>query len=79
MAQLNADVVVPNANEALDAISANRFPLLVNGGMRYQQVYDASQFGTLAPSGEFITGMLFRPDSVDADSFSLTINNVTFN
>ena len=73
-----AAVVVPNANLAVEAGEENRFPLLVNGGQRYQQVYAASQFGALAGGGELITGMVFRPDSPDGGAFGpLTVNNLT--
>ena len=39
-------LVVPNANFDVDAESHNKYPLLVNGGMRYQQVHDAEAFST---------------------------------
>ncbi len=40
-------IVVPNANTTVAGNSDNRFPFLVSGGMRYQQVFDASQFSSL--------------------------------
>ena len=74
----HADVVAPNANESVEAGSNNRFPLLVEGGMRYQQVYTASEFSSFSPGGELITGIAFRPDSGSGAAFGpVTVNDLT--
>ena len=76
------NIVVPNSNTSAGATGNNRFPLLVNGGMRYQQVYDSSQFNFLASGGEFIAGISFRtPTSVViGGAFGPTeIENIIFN
>ena len=74
----NADVVVPNANASVDADTINRFPLLVFHGMRYQQVYAASEFSSFSPEGELITGIAFRPDKdLGAPFGPLTLDDLT--
>ncbi len=71
-----ATFVVPNANETVDANSNNSFPFLTNFSFRYQQVYDASQFGALS-GPELITGIRFRPDGTNNFSpFSFVISDI---
>jgi hypothetical protein len=59
-------IIAPNSAATVEGESNNAFPfniaatLLAN--QRYQQVYDASQFATLLPTGGLITQILFRPD-----------------
>jgi hypothetical protein len=55
------NLVVPNANANVQGNSANGFPFDTGGGtLRYQQVYDASQFGAVPPGGAYITALAFR-------------------
>ncbi len=45
LSNLNAQpVVVPNANEFLEGNNANAFPFSVGAPMRYQQIYESTQF-----------------------------------
>jgi hypothetical protein len=46
--------------------------------MRYQQMYDASQFASVANGGEYITQINFRAASIDG-AFSTTLQNMHFN
>ena len=80
-----AEIIAPNANETVDGVSTafpfantnNRFPLFVDGGVRYQQVYDASEFTTVAPGGELISGIRFRQDNTGAAFGPTVIANTT--
>ena len=74
-------VVVPGAQTSVEGGFDNGFPFNLNAfpgffadpnnpSMRYQQVYGASEFGALAPGGEFITGIAFRPDAGGGNAFS---------
>ena len=69
-------VVAPNSLAAAEGNLENRLPFLVNGGMRYQQVYNASQFATVG-AGNPITQIAFRPDATDGAAFSRNLSNVT--
>lgn len=71
-----AIIVSPNANVSVDGNIDNRFPLLVNGGMRYQQVYSASDFSPLT-NPELITQIAVRPDSTSGGSFSQSISDLS--
>jgi hypothetical protein len=68
-------VVVPNVFEEMEAAGANRFPLLVDGGIRYQQVYDASQFSSFG-GPRFITRIAFRPDNAFGGAFTVNISDL---
>jgi len=70
-----AVVVAPSANASVEAAGENRYPLLVNGGIRYQQVYAASEFSALT-GPELITQITFRPDGPAGGPFTQTISNV---
>jgi hypothetical protein len=69
------DEVVPNANTAVEGNSNNIFPFFITGGMRYQQVYDSSQFGTFGGK-RLITHIVFRPDSTFGDPHSTNISDL---
>lgn len=56
-------VVVPNEFASAEAPQNNRYPIFVDGGIRYQQVYSSSEFGFSGPS--WITEIAFRGDSND--------------
>ena len=45
--------------------------------VRYQQVFDASEFAKLPPGGAFVSFFLFRPDCADRSSWIVT--NLTVN
>ena len=65
-ARPSAHVVVPNELAEVEGNSSAVSPfnaLVIGNSMRYQQVYDASQFAALRPEGEFITTIYFRLDS----------------
>lgn len=71
-----ADVVVaPNANESVAGGGDNRFPFLVDPGMRYQQVFDASQFASLA-GPQYITQFALRNGIFVSTAFSATIADI---
>jgi hypothetical protein len=55
-----ADVVVPNNLGTVQGDTGNLFPILSPQPIRYQQVYDHSQFATFVAGGEYITQMAFR-------------------
>ncbi|MBV6491606.1 MAG: PEP-CTERM sorting domain-containing protein [Fimbriimonadaceae bacterium] len=62
-------VVVPNSLAAAEGNSSETLPFYSTGFMRFQQVYDASQFSAMS-GGAFISAMRFRPDSVQGAAFS---------
>jgi hypothetical protein len=74
-------VVVPNALADVEGNTSQISPfgaLVVGNSMRYQQVYDASQFAAVRPEGEFITALYFRLDSVGGRPFTVILPNVMF-
>lgn len=71
-------VVAPNANSSTPGNSDNRYPLLVTGGMRYQQVYAASQFSTLS-GPEYITQIALRPSQSVRQAFTTTLSDIQIN
>ena len=70
-----APVVVPNANAAVAGNSDNRFPFLVTGGMRYQQVFDASEFSSLG-GPQFINQLSLRNGPFVATAFTANIASI---
>ena len=58
-----ADVVVPNALLAQQGDTGNLLPILSPNPIRYQQVFDHSQFAMFAAGGEYITQIAFRVHS----------------
>ena len=71
-------LVVPNVNLDVNGDLENRYPLLVDGGLRFQQVYDGTEFGSFAAGGEFITGMALRLNTLTGAPFGpITIENLT--
>ena len=75
----------PNSSGTLPASqtygdTSNLFPFFPGAGtsLRYQQVYDASQFSDFASGGENITQIAFRvgvdsPDRLDHGAFAATV------
>ncbi len=72
-----ADIVVPGDLADMEANEGNSFPfnIAMSGfdSQRYQQVYDASEFGMDPLS---ISGLMFRPDTLAGDPFDTMISNV---
>src|SRR5947199_10341649 len=64
------------------ATHSSFFPFLINQtgipSMRYQQVYDASQFSALGTQGGYLTAILFRADG-EAEAASAFITNIQIN
>jgi hypothetical protein len=58
-----ADIVAPNILASVQGDTGNLFPILSPQPIRYQQVYDHSQFVGFAAGGEYITQMAFRVHS----------------
>ena len=61
-----ADIVIPNALENVEGDINNAFPFNITpdfgyDSMRYQQLYEASDFGSLTDP-ELVTQIAFRPD-----------------
>jgi phosphatidylinositol-3-phosphatase len=53
-------LVVPNKWSTAQADTGNMFPIFSDKPVRYQQVFDASQFSRLKPGGGAINGIAFR-------------------
>jgi hypothetical protein len=72
-----AYLVAPNGLASTSGDTDNRFPLLVAGGMRYQQVFAASQFAAFG-GPRLIDEIDFRNDSTGSGrAFSATIPNIS--
>ena len=69
-------IVAPNDLTSTEGNSDNGYPFSVAETMRYQQVYAASQFGTIATGGGMITQIAFRPDAVYGYAFTHTIASI---
>ena len=71
-------IVVPNSAAATEGDGGLYSPFSYPGGYskRYQQVYDASQFSALNPTGGLITQILFRPDANFGSAFSSTLPSI---
>jgi hypothetical protein len=76
------DLVVPNANANVEGNFGNEYPFDIgaNGisSMRYQQVYDASQFGAVPAGGAYITALAFRVDA-GFGAFAATLPSIQIN
>jgi len=61
------EIVAPNGYETVDGDTGNLFPFfatsVTNNSMRYQQVFDASQFSAIGAGGGTITEIAFRAHS----------------
>src|SRR4030088_1488125 len=73
-----ADVVAPNASRTVQGDTGNLFPILSSQPIRYQQVYDKSQFAGFAAGGEYITQIAFRVHSPGIP-FTASISNLQVN
>jgi hypothetical protein len=67
-------VVVPGRFENLEG--ENGSGVLNLGPVRYQQVYAASEFSAISPSGTYINGILFRPDGGQGHTFGVTVRDI---
>jgi hypothetical protein len=72
-------VVVPNANTSVEGDINNGYPFNLSlfglSSMRYQQVYDSSQFSSLG-GPVLINQILFRPDAFSGAAFSSTLPSI---
>lgn len=72
-------VVAPNANANVEGDGNNGFPFNIQdfgiSTMRYQQVYDSSQFSSLG-GPKLITEIIFRPDAQSGQAFSSTLSSI---
>lgn len=71
-------LVAPNANTVTPGNTDNRYPFLVSGGMRYQQVYAASQFSALS-GPTLLTQIALRPSQFAHSAFTTTISDIQIN
>jgi len=70
------NIVAPNSLAGAEGNTDLGYPFSVAGTMRYQQVYNASQFGAIPSGGELITQIAFRPDGIYGYGFTHTIGNI---
>lgn len=66
------DIIVPNEFAEVDGPSANTTPDGTVNGLRFMNIYDASQFAALTQPA-FLTGYTLRPDQVAGPSGPRTI------
>lgn len=76
-------VVAPDGNATVEGNGANVFPFGIGvtgviDSQRYQQVYDAADFGAVT-SPMLITGIAFRPDGPQGSAFTTTLRDVQVN
>jgi hypothetical protein len=72
---VQADLMVsPNSAATTPAIGA-QIPFAVSGG-RYLNIYNATEFLSSMPNGGRITGMAFRLDESEQESFSARIPEI---
>jgi hypothetical protein len=75
-AQADVFIVSPGTATSVEGNSANSYPFSIGSfGMRYQQVYGASDFSALSGPG-LITQILFRPDATFGAAFTSIAPNV---
>jgi hypothetical protein len=78
-----ADTVAPNVLATVQGDTGNLFPVLSAKPIRYQQVYDHSQFAGFAAGGEYITQMAFRvhspgiPFTASIGAFQVNLSTTT--
>src|SRR6266566_5958929 len=79
-----AQVTVPSEVAKVEGNENTAFPFGVTPSfgipsMRYQQVYDASEFAALSAEGEFITTIYFRVDTDTGHNFTCVIRDMQIN
>ncbi len=77
-------VVTPAGNVSVEGNRDNGFPFNLGAldqpsTIRYQQFYTADAFSGLAPGGEFITQILFRPGAQDGAAFASILPDIQIN
>ncbi len=72
-------VVAPNSLQNSEANALASYPFDGASSMRFQQVYDASQFAAIPSGGGFITGIGFRGDSFCLNTTAQTDANLQIN
>jgi len=76
------EIVAPNGFETVDGDTGNLFPFFAtsatNNSMRYQQVFDASEFGAIGAGGGAITEIAFRAHS-DSPPFAAPLASIQIN
>src|SRR5437899_8907233 len=71
------DIVVPNGLLNVEGNDGSRLPFAEFGTVRYQQIYEASQFSALPPGGAFLSRIFLRNDChnpVDVVVTNLQVN-----
>ena len=75
-------IVAPNGFESVDGDTGNLFPFfqssITHSSMRYQQVYNASEFAAIAGGGGMITEIAFRAHS-ESPPFAAPIASIQIN
>ncbi len=70
-------IVAPNSAAGTEGNGANSFPFHIgNDNKRVQQVYVASQFAAINPTGGLISEIRFRVDASFGSAFSTTLPSV---
>lgn len=73
------EIVAPNDLWHTDGNSGSHWPW-ASGPMRYQQIFDASEFSSLAAAGGgWIQNLSFRLDAADVGDFQRTVTDVQIN
>src|SRR6266540_557169 len=79
-AQSVLGIVVPNNRASVDGTSGDTAPF-VNGAtsVRWQQVYDASQFLLITPHGGWVGDIVFRLDGECRNGFGTDVSSLQIN
>src|SRR5438309_4717989 len=81
-ASAGTSIVVPNSLENSQGNGASAFPFFIQdwliSSMRFQQVYDGTQFSAINTPGQYIIYVIFRPDRDSGGVFS-SITNIQIN
>ena len=79
-AQSVLGIVVPNSRASIDGTSGDTAPF-VNGAtsVRWQQVYDASQFLLITPHGGWVGDIVFRLDGECRNGFGTDVSSLQIN
>jgi hypothetical protein len=72
-------IVVPNNRASIDGNSGSGLPFANRAPLRWQQVYDASQFSAINQGGGWIHIIFFRIDGECRNGFGTTVSNLQIN
>ena len=72
-------IVVPNNRASIDGNSGDGLPFANRAPVRWQQVYDASQYSAINQHGGWIQTIFFRIDGECRNSFGTTVSNLQIN